>query len=233
MVPYVALVIVVVFIGLFIYALVTGSKKQEETRRNFFREFAEKRSMRFSETDSFNLKEKIHDLGAIGYARNEIKNIAFAKEGNDEVYLFDQVKVTTTGGSRGGYFTVCLIVARNSFGVECVLHEVEGKLAARLSRSMGGARSGMEAVELGDPEFDNRYVVFSNNAEAVRKPLGHSVRQHLLRHVKQLPMPLVIQIKDNRLAVHNSGQSPRTIGTFDQLQTLLDVAKGLKDMLKS
>ena len=41
MIPYVALVIILVFIGLFIYALVTGSKKHEEARRNFFREFAE------------------------------------------------------------------------------------------------------------------------------------------------------------------------------------------------
>jgi len=233
MIPYVAMVIVVVFIGLFIYALVTGSKKHEETRRNFFREFAEKRSMRFSETDSFNLKEKIRDLGAIGYARNEIKNIAFAKEGNDEVYLFDQVKVTTTGGSRGGYFTVCLIVAWNSFGVECVVHEVEGKLAARLSRSMGGARSGMESVEFGDPEFDNRCVVFSGRPETVRRTMGQNVRQYLLRYVKRLPMPVVIQIRENRLAVHNSGLSPKTIGTYDQLQTLFDLAKGLRDLLKA
>lgn len=232
MVPYVALIVMLVFVGFFVYALVTGSKKHEETRRNFFRDFAEKRGMRFSETDTFNLKERIRDLGAIGFARNEINNIAFAKEGYDEVYLFDQVKVTTTGGSRGGYFTVCLIVARSSFGAECVLHEVEGKLAARLSRSLGGARSGMEAMEFGEPEFDNRYVVFSSNTEAVRRALGQSVRQHLLRYAKRLPMPVVIQIRDNRLAVHNSGQSSKTINTFDQLQTLLDLAKGLRDLLK-
>ena len=189
--------------------------------------------MRFSEADTFSLKEKIRDLGAIGYARNEIGNIAFAGEENDEVYLFDQVKATTTGGSRGGYFTVCLLVVQNSFGIECVIHEVEGKLAARLSRSMGGARSGMESVEFGDPEFDNRYVVFSGKPEMVRMTMGQNVRQYLLRYVKRLPAPVVIQIRKNRLAVHNSGQSPKTIGTFDQLQTLLDLAKGLNHLLKS
>lgn len=231
MIPYIALIFIILFIGLFVYAIVRGGKKHEAERRNFFKAFAERKGFQFRETDQYRLKEKVADLGAIGFAKNEIKNIVFSRERRAEIFLFDQVKVVTTGGSRGGYFTVCLLVAEGSFGIHCVVNEAESKLAASLSRRMAGARSGMSPVEFEDDDFDSRYIVFSERPDVAKQMFGPEIRGHLIGYAKKLPMPIVVQIKDNRLAVHNTGLSSKTVGKPNELETMFELAKGLKGLL--
>ncbi len=232
MVPMIALAAILIFIALFVYALITGNRRKEALRRKFFEAFAQKGGMEFREIDPFNLKERLREFGAIGYARNEIRNVVWQRIGKDEIFLFDQAKVTTTGGSRGGYFTICLIESPTTFNLRCTIHEVDGKIAAKMSRSLSRAGDGMVPVEFGDPEFDHRYVVFSDQPETLRRLLGNEGRRYLLQYARRLPMPVVIQIRGDRIAVHNSGQSPKTVETFDQLQTLFDLAKGLRDLLR-
>lgn len=231
MVPLIAGIVIAGVIALFIYFLVVGSKKHEAERRDVFQAFARKHGFAFSEEDIYGLKGKIKGLGAIGFAENKLLNIAFSKEDNTRFYLFDQVKVVTRGGSKGGFFTICLVEGDQDFGAYIILNEAENKLAAKLARKLGGARAGMTLVELGDPVFDNTYVVFTDNSAAAKKLLESAVRSYLLQYSRKLPMPVVVQIKDNMVAAHNTGLSSRTIRETEHLQVLCELTKGLNDML--
>jgi len=214
------------------YGLITGVRKHKVRRRAFFEEFAKKHKLDFIEYDEYGIREKLDAFHYIGFAKKEIENIVFCKEDNAGVYLFDQLKYTLgTSGTKGGFFTICLVDREKPCGAYVVIYEVQSRLVAGLSRKLSKRMSGMSSLKFDDIEFDDRFVVFSDNPDKIWKLVGPEVRQYLLGYAGKLPMPFVLRIKDNMITVYNTESSVRTIREHGDLETILELGKGLNERL--
>ncbi len=222
-------VVILLFIAGFIYAIIRGSADFERQRGAILEEFSLRHGFTFEDDDRFGLRDKIRDFGAIGFANNQVVQAAHRTDGETTFYLFDQMKVTMSGASQGGFYSICLAERQRPFGPDMIINEVDNRLAAKMSRSMGGARSGLAAVESHDQAFDNRFVVFAAHPGQAATYLTPTVRRLLLDQAARVKANLVIQVRGNRLAVHNAGQSVRTIDTVEGLTVLYQIARGLTE----
>ncbi|MEW6428279.1 MAG: hypothetical protein AB1568_09625 [Thermodesulfobacteriota bacterium] len=225
MIPLIAGIVIALFIAAFIYAVMKDGG-HDKARADLLRQFSEKNGFTFEEDTVVDLREKIRDLGGIGFANNRIRTAARRQDGDTTFYLFDQMRVTT-GGVKGGHYTVCLAERSTPFGVEMIINEVNNRVEAKVSRSMGSARAGLAAAELHDPAFDNQFVVFSGHAGQAAVYLPPEIRRLIAGHAARVKALLVVQVQGGQLAVHNSGLSPRTVAGVDELTALASLAREL------
>ncbi len=218
---------ILVFMGVFIYALFRGSADFNKGRAALFQALADQLGFTFEDTDRFDLRNKIREFGAIGFANNKVVQVAHRREGETIFYLFDQMKVSMSGAAQGGFYTICLAERARPFGPEMIINEVDNRMAAKMSRSVGAARAGLAAVETRDTAFDNRFVVFAAHPGQAATYLSPQVRRMLLAEAAKVKANLVVQVKGDRLAVHNAGQGVRTIGTVEGLTALYNIARQL------
>ncbi len=218
---------ILVFMAVFVYALFRGSAGFEKERAGLFQALAERHGFTFDDTDRFGLRDKIRDFGAIGFANNKVVQVAHRRTDETVFYLFDQMKVSMSGAAQAGFYTICLAERQRPFGPEMIVNEVDNRMAAKMSRSMGAARAGLAAVETRDPAFDGRFVVFAAHPGQAATYLSPQVRRMLLAEAAKVKDNLVVQVRNNLLAVHNAGQQVRTIDTVDGLAVLYDIARQL------
>jgi len=219
--------IIVLFIIGFVYALFRGSADFERDRAKVLQEFSQQHGFIFDDTDRFGLRDKIREFGGIGFANNTVVQAAHRTEGETTFYIFDQMKVTMSGASQGGFYTICLVERQRPFGPDMTINEMDNRLAAKMSRSLGGARTGLVTIETHDQAFDDRFVVFTDHPGQTGSYLTPAVHRMLLDQAARLKANLVIQVRGNRLAVHNAGQGVRTIDTVEELAVLHHIARSL------
>ena len=232
MIPIVAGIIIAVFIIVFVYALIKGTKDFDRLRAETLDEFAAINGFASGDAHPFNLREKIRNFSIIGVAENTIAHAAWKDVDGVKFYVFDQVRVTKGGSStRGGLLTICLAEAGADLGPDTVVFTAQSRMEANLSRSMAGGRLGLSSVTFGDKDFDNGFVVFSQAPNATRRVFNDRFKIFLKTETKKISMPVTIQIRGNRIAVHNTGDRPKTMKKAEEIYSLYVLAKGVLNAL--
>ena len=233
MIPIAAGIAVFVFMALFVYALVKGTKDFDRLREQILDQFAIENGFEFGDASRFDLREKIRNFAIIGVAENKIVHAAWKEQEGVRFYVFDQVRVTRGGSStRGGLLTICLVEARSQ-GLDTVIFSTANRMEAKLSRKMTGKRLGLAPVTTGDPDFDNRFVLFSQSPSMVLRMLDCGLKNLLVTEANKISLPLMIQIRENGIVVHNTGDRPKTIKNVDEIRTLVNLAKWVLDTLSA
>ncbi|WP_457575064.1 hypothetical protein [Desulfolithobacter sp.] len=215
------------FIACFIYALTRSSADHQQQRAVLLETFCNRHGFTFASRVDGNpdLRAKIRCFGGIGMARNPVDQAALRTDPTGRFSLFDQMKIS--GTSRGGFYTICLAELDRPFAVpELILTEVENRLAAKITRAVGGRR-GFAPVLSGESSFDNCFVVFAADPDRTASALNPEVRRLLRAQTELIRARLVVQVQGSRLVVHNSGQGLRTIDTVAELAALFHLTHQL------
>ena len=227
MIPLIVGVVVVLLIVLTVYAIRKGTQEFEEERNKLFGQFADKHGFQYSNVDTFNLQKKISSMAGFGIAEIPLKNIVFIPTDREDIYLFDQMKITgRSASSQRGVFTVCLIVSKKKYGADFTINEAVSALNASITRDMGSIVPGTGIIELEDKVFDDRFIVNGQHPDSIKELLDEDIKKFLFDAANRFSLQLSLQIKGNMLAVHNSASSKRNVEKVTDLEVLVDIAKG-------
>ncbi len=227
MIPLIVGVVVVLLIVLTVYAIRKGTQEFEEERNKLFGQFADKHGFQYSNVDTFNLQKKISSMAGFGIAEIPLKNIVFIPTDREDIYLFDQMKITgRSASSQRGVFTVCLIVSKKKYGADFTINEAVSALNASITRDMGSIVPGTGIIELEDKVFDDRFIVNGQHPDSIKELLDEDIKKFLFDAANRFSLQLSMQINGNMLAVHNSASSKRNVEKVTDLEVLVDIAKG-------
>ncbi len=228
MIPLIVGVVVVLLIVLTVYAIRKGTQEFEEERNKLFGQFADKHGFQYSNVDTFNLQKKISSMAGFGIAEIPLKNIVFIPTDREDIYLFDQMKITgRNASSQRGVFTVCLIVSKKKYGADFTINEAVSALNASITRDMGSIVPGTGIIELEDKVFDDRFIVNGQHPDSIKELLDEDIKKFLFDAANRFSLQLSMQINGNMLAVHNSASSKRNVEKVSDLEVLVDIAKGI------
>lgn len=217
----------VLFISLIVYLIRKGAQEFEKERSALFAQYADKHGYQFSLTDTLGLQEKVASIAGFGISKIPLKNIVFIPADQGDIYLFDQMKISgRNAAAQRSVFTVCLIESKNDYGAEVIIHEAVSALNANITRDMGSLVPGTGVIELEDKPFDDRFIVNTQQPEKAKALLNKDVMEYLFNSANQFSAQLALQIKGNMLAVHNAASSKGNVEKEEDLDLLVDIAKG-------
>jgi len=232
MIPIAAGIGIAIFIILFVFAVIKGTKDFDAMRTALLDDFAGKYGFESGDARQFNLREKIRDFSAIGVAENSIAHGAWKDDDHGRYFVFDQVRVTKGGSAtRGGLFTICLAETNAPLGPDTIILTARNRVEAGLSRSMAGGRLGLTPVSFGDKDFDNRFVVFTAAPDLTMRLFDNGFRDFLKSQTGKISMPLEIEIKGKKVAAHNTVDQPRSMKKTEEIHSLYVLAKGVLNAL--
>lgn len=227
MIPLIIVMVAALLIALTVFAIRKGTLEFEKERNELFGQYADKHGFHFSKVDTFNLQEKIASMAGFGIAKIPLKNIVFIPSGQGDIYLFDQVKIIGRGASsQRDMITVCLIESKSKFGADLTINESVNAVNAHMTRDLGSIVPGTGFIELEDKDFNDRFIVNTQQPDDVKDLLNEDVRRFLLNGANRFSVQLALQIKGNMLAVHNAASSKRNVEKENDLDVLVDIAKG-------
>jgi len=214
--PLGLLLLIALVVGFFVSA-----RKQQAAKRSIFREFAESRGFSYLESDDGTVERRA--VGFEGFAtsrspsvgRTPPQDVVAGEVGEGAVWLFRHATRETEGQAREWY--ICLLATRREWQGFMRITPMDSE--RKRPREVGGK----PVVTFGDPDFDRRFVVRSNNGSG---PLNEDARGLLMSELDSLSLLSEIQLKDGVIAVYPADRNAEIKGP-EQLETLLRTATGL------
>jgi hypothetical protein len=215
------------FIVLFVYALVSTGRKQRDLKRRAFRDFAQSKELDYRESDDGRAQEFARDLDGIGVFRSSSRgdivpqDVVTGAVDGVEVVLFRHQTHFYEGNDREWFVAG--------------LRAAEG-IAERCTVQFLKPRETRGSMYLADPIVEDEDL--GPYRAIVRAPTpaaaGGVLEPHALRRLGKLadalPWRPEIQVRGQRIAVYPAGRNDTVDGAAG-LSQLLEYAKSAADVL--
>jgi len=213
----------IIFIGLFIYAIIHSGRKQRESKSNIFRGFAENSGFSYLIEDDGKAQEFAHDFDGIGQFSSPSlgkvipKDVVIGKLNGLDAILFRHSIRFSEGWAREW------IVAGVTIGKT---------IAEKCAIQFCTARADKSTMYLPDPVMKELKIGSFNMVVRAIRPssagdiLNDGVLKQLAERAENLSFRPEIQIRGNRLAVYLADRNA-SLDDIGELLSLLDFAKSI------
>jgi hypothetical protein len=192
-------IVAVVFIALFVFALVREARKQRSGARDLFEQFAKARGWQFLEVDDGTVQEFASGMEAIGVFHSPSlgsripSNVILGRVAEGRGCLFQHSLRVDEG--RSFEWHVCLIEAERHLCDSLVLRFLHGRAAP------SNPFYSNDEIPL-DPKWECHVVALGSDADRAAQLLRAETLAKLVEGADRLPWRVDLQVRGDRVAVY-------------------------------
>jgi hypothetical protein len=197
---------VLLFIALFIYAIVKEGRKQKREQNFFFKKLAERKGWKYLKEDDGIAQRLAYDFEGIGVflspsLRKIIpRNVVLGTTKPGRCCLFEHYTRIYEGYAMKWF--ACVVETQNDLGGSFVIQS-RGKAGTITDNFYAGQKISIE------DDWARRFRLYSNDKAPVKEILPMDTLQKLIQEMANLPWRIDVQVRKDRLAVYPSSRNFR------------------------
>ena len=211
---------VLLFIAVFIYAIVKEGRKQKNQQNSFFRKIAERKGWKYIEIDDGTAQKLAQGFEGIGVFSSPSlgkmipRNVVLGSTKIGRICLFEHFTRIYEGFAMKWF--VCVVEAQNYLGGSFVVQS-KGKSGTITDNFYSGQKISIE------DDWAKRYALYFNSEASNRKILPMRAFQNLFPEMENLAWPVDMQVRKNRLAVYPSNRNFE-LKKIEDLERLIELS---------
>ena len=211
---------VLLFIAVFIYAIVKEGRKQKNQQNSFFRKIAERKGWKYIEIDDGTAQKLAQGFEGIGVFSSPSlgkmipRNVVLGSTKIGRICLFEHFTRIYEGFAMKWF--VCVVEAQNYLGGSFVVQS-KGKSGTITDNFYSGQKISIE------DDWAERFALYLNGKASKKNTLPMNAFQSLFPEIDSLPWRVDIQVRENRLAVYPSNRNFQ-LQNIEDLERLIELS---------
>ncbi len=214
---------VLLFIALFIYAIIKEGRKQKREQSFFFKKLSERKGWKYIKEDDGTAQHVAHDFEGIGvFSSPSIGkiipcNVVLGRTEIGRCCLFEHYTRIYEGYAMKWF--ACVVEAQRDLGGSFVVQS-RGKAGAITDNFYTGKK-----IPIKD-DWARGFRLYSNDKASIKEILPMGTLQKLFQEMANLPWRIDVQVRKDRLAVYPSSRNfqLKSVQNLEQLIEFSQVA---------